>query len=457
MSSVGKPVNLSHRQATIFRSTSKSLVVGAAFSFVVSAMGSSCEPLPPAFVEENAEQLNGDIGRAWMDFFFARIAEYFVPPPHASRMYAYISVAMYETAASNSDSLRSLAGQLRDMPTMPPHPTEPIDLATAMWQAAETTTQAVFPYPSVSNEFREELKRLVKERFDAGVPLDVIERSLAYGLSVGKAVGEWSGKDGFRERRLDSFAPPQIDGQWIPTNSDPPGPLEPYWNTVKPLVLPSADACDPGPHIPFSSDPASEFRSQVNTVHQTVLALTEEQKTTAKFWADGEATLTPPGHWMSIAGIVGRQEDLNLAEQVRAYALIGVGTMDAFISCWDTKYRYYLVRPFTYIKENIDPAWTPFIKTPPFPEYTSGHSTVSGASSSILATLFGESYAFTDDTHVGRNFAARDFTSFAEAADEAALSRLLGGIHYPMSNAAGLSQGQCVANFVVGQINTFKE
>ena len=140
--------------------------------------------------------------------------------------------------------------------------------------------------------------------------------------------------------------------------------------------------------------------------------------------------MTPPGHWVSIALQVAERADLPLDQNVDLLARMGVAMSDAFVGCWHDKYVYNLVRPITYIKKNIDPKWEPLLNTPPFPEYPSGHSTVSGAMDAVLTGFFGENYAFEDKTGSpdGRN--PRTFKSFREAAEEAGISRLYGGIHF---------------------------
>jgi hypothetical protein len=216
--------------------------------------------------------------------------------------------------------------------------------------------------------------------------------------------------------------------------------------------------CAPLSHPAFSKDIGSTFYAEALEVYDTVNNLTPEELAIATFWADGAGTLTPPGHWVSITGQVLEQEDLTLDVAAEAYAKVGIAVADAFISCWEIKYHYCLLRPITYIQDPTgpinDPAWTTPIGTPPFPEYTSGHSTQSGAAASLLAELFGD-VTFTDHTHDAVPLPARTFTAaaggpttFEEAADEAAISRLYGGIHYRAAIERGLEQGRCIAQVI---------
>ena len=181
--------------------------------------------------------------------------------------------------------------------------------------------------------------------------------------------------------------------------------------------------------------------------------LTAEQKAIALFWADSPGqTGTPPGHWVSIMNLIAAQKNLNMAEAAQMYGLVCIALGDAFISCWEAKYRVNLMRPKTYVRQYLnDPTWEPFIKTPPFPEFTSGHSVCSGAASSILTTIFGD-VAFLDNTN-NALYAPRSFTSFTEAAKEAAVSRLYGGIHFKPATEVGIKQGQLIAQKVLTYID----
>jgi membrane-associated phospholipid phosphatase len=182
------------------------------------------------------------------------------------------------------------------------------------------------------------------------------------------------------------------------------------------------------------------------------LGLTDAQKTIADYWSDGaSATGTPAGHWIAIVSQIARNEDLSLAAAAEAYARVGIAVHDAFIACWNTKYSYNLERPVTYINDNIDAGWEPYIVTPGFPSYTSGHSTQSGAAARVLTDMFG-SKRFTDTTHTDHGLVPaqepRTFDSFDEAAAEAAISRLYGGIHFAFDNDDGLASGQCIGQAI---------
>jgi hypothetical protein len=240
---------------------------------------------------------------------------------------------------------------------------------------------------------------------------------------------------------------------WVPTSPAPA--LEPCWGNLRTFVLLFSAECAPLSHPPFSRVAGSAFAVEGQEVYDAVNNLTQEQMDIATFWADGGGTLTPPGHWVSIAAQVLTQEDLALDVAAEAFARVGIAVADAFIACWEMKFHYNLLRPITYIQDPMGPiadgGWTSFIGTPPFPEYTSGHSTQSGAASLVLADLLG-AVPFTDHTHDGAGLAARSFQNFREAADEAAISRLYGGIHYRAAIERGVEQGRCIGRTILDNV-----
>jgi hypothetical protein len=235
----------------------------------------------------------------------------------------------------------------------------------------------------------------------------------------------------------------------VPT---PPGflpALQPYWGRNRCFSVAGGADCPPGDHPPYSEDQTSAFFAEALEVYDTVRNVTPGQVEIARFWSDdpGE-TATPPGHSISITTQVLRKEGASLARAAEAYAKVGIAVCDAFIACWYQKYVYNLLRPVTYVRRLLDPAWLSLLVTPPFPEYTSGHSVQSGAAFQVLTDLFGESYAFVDNTHDARGFAPRSFGSFLDAAEEAAISRLYGGIHFRSAIVNGVNQGRCIGEAV---------
>ena len=316
-------------------------------------------------------------------------------------------------------------------------------------------SRELFPDPSSSTllTFRDLYVNHNATRIQQGVSRKVLVDSRMHGNRVADAVLAWAAGDGFAETRDLPYTPPAGPAQWVPTGgSTNPQPLEPHWGTLRTFVLESSADCAPPPPEPYSEDPESAFYQETLAVYEASRNLTPEQRVIARFWADNpRQTALPPGHSVSITTQLVR--DLDLASAAEAYALVGVAVGDAFISCWYQKYFYNLVRPETYIQRFIDPTWQPLVATPPFPEYTSGHSVQSGATNAVLVALFGD-VPIVDETHAHRGFAPRAFDSLSAAFEEAAISRLYGGIHYPMGIDEGIPQGRCVGQAVVDEVQT---
>jgi hypothetical protein len=245
--------------------------------------------------------------------------------------------------------------------------------------------------------------------------------------------------------------------------------IEPFWNQIRPFILDSAGQFTPPPPPPFSLQEGSDFYQELMEVYETGRKLDQEQKEIASFWdcnpfvmhTMGHAMyatkkITPGGHWMGIVKTANQQSGADLMRSAEAYALVAITLADAFISCWDEKYRSNLIRPETVIDVHIDETWDPLLQTPPFPEYTSGHSVISKAASVMLTNLYGENFSFIDSTEVKYGLPVRNFSSFQAAAEEAAISRLYGGIHYRSAITNGISQGESVGNMVVSQLKGTK-
>jgi len=164
--------------------------------------------------------------------------------------------------------------------------------------------------------------------------------------------------------------------------------------------------------------------------------------------------ITPGGHWMGIASIASAAAGKDWKGTVEALTLTAISLNEAFIACWDEKYRSRTIRPETYINQHIDENWVPLLQTPPFPEHTSGHSVASTAAAYTLAQLFGDQLHIVDSTEVAYGLPVREFDSFSQAASEAAISRFYGGIHYMTAIEEGSKQGKQVGEWIWKNIST---
>lgn len=405
-------------------------------------------PLPAA-------AFDSDVATAWFNLALELVRG--TPgfsPPVASRAFGYAGIALYESLVPGMPGYRSLAGQLNDLAS-PPGPSDPAHhWATVANAGLASILRSHFPTSSTENKAAmDTLEESFAERFRTTVPRGIYRRSVARGRAVADHVFEWSRSDGGHEGYLHNFpsyTPPVGPGLWVPT---PPlflPALQPFWGSNRPFALTSGKRCNPGPPLAYSEEHSSSFYAEARECYEVVKDLTPEQEAIALFWSDDPGvTFTPPGHSVSILTQVIRGRALTLDVAAEAYAKVGIAVADAFVSCWRTKYRYNLLRPVTYVQAVIDPTWMPLLVTPPFPEYTSGHSVQSAAAAQVLSDLLGI-VSFTDHTNDDRGLEPRSFGSFFEAAEEAALSRLYGGIHFRTAIALGLEQGRCIGRKVSG-------
>ena len=376
-------------------------------------------------------------------------------PPVASRAYAYLGVALYEAVVPGMAGYKSLAGQLNGLGPLPEPDTADLHGPTVANSALAGISRYMFGGAAPDNLASvEALAATYARRFGAELEPDVFERSVTYGQRVAEAVYAWSLTDGGHEGYAAVPASSQLaaaPGTWVPTPPEFGAALQPTWGNNRPFM--AGDGCPVVPPLAYSESPSSAFYREAEEVRRTVAALTPEQRDVALFWSDPPLeTATPPGHWTAITTSLLREGGYSLGRAAEAYAKLGIAVADSFIACWRDKYRYNVPRPITYIQKVIDPAWnlpkvTDPVVTPPFPEYPSGHSVQSSAAASVLTGVFGE-VPFTDDTHRMRGLEPRTFTSFWAAAEEAAMSRLYGGIHFRAAIEQGLEQGRCVGERV---------
>jgi PAP2 superfamily len=387
-------------------------------------------------------------------------------PPQASRAYAYASVAAYEALRHDDSTYRTLAGQLNSLTTVPaPQPDSEYYLPLAGVHAFMTVGKAL----TFSQKRMDSLRSAMHERIRRmGVPAPVFARSIAYGDQVAEHIMAWSRNDNFLQTRgYAKYSVTSEPGRWVPTPPAYMDGVEPNWNKVRPFVLDSASQFRPKPPHRFDMTEGSAFYVQVKEVYEAGKSLTDEQRAIAAFWdcnpyvmnVRGHAMfatkkITPGGHWMGIVGIAATKSRASLMRSAEAYVRTAVALADGFISVWDEKYRSNLVRPETVINAFLDEAWQPLLQTPPFPEYTSGHSGISTAAATVLTDQFGDAFAFDDDSEREYGLPMRSFTSFNQAAAEAAISRLYGGIHYRMAIEEGIGQGRRVGEHVVRRLKT---
>jgi hypothetical protein len=411
-----------------------------------------------ATAAEPAVPLSVEVLRDWYKLALALVRH--TPtysPPVAARTFAYLGVTAFETTASGDDQLRTLARQLNGLTPLPQRAAgETYDEAMVLDAALAAVVGNLFSNTGPTGQRAlAALGDKLHTEVSAALPADVAARSESYGRSVAEHILAWSRDDGGAV--IENMGFPleykltKGPAHWAPTSLivQQQAPLLPDWGKNRTLVMPNGAACPLPSPLDYSEDKSSEFYKQALEVYQTRQTLTQEQRDIARFWSDDAMlTVTPPGHWISIALQILAHEDAGLAKSVDVLARMGLAVSDAFVGCWNAKFQYDLVRPVTYIRRLIDPQWEPFLITPPFPEYPSGHSTQTGAAAAVMTQLFGENFAFQDMTDRSDGLPPRNFPSFWAAAQEAAVSRMYGGIHFRAAIERGLDQGRCIAQYV---------
>lgn len=387
-------------------------------------------------------------------------------PPVAARLYVYSSLASYEAVRFSIEGTSSLTAKLRDFGPMPqPKPGEKYNFTLAASKAFFNVVHnvRVFSVDSLK-KYEDGLFGYFRHRMDDST----YARSAAFGDAVATVILERAKNDGYiKSRGKPKYIGSSEAGKWRPTPPDYLDGIEWCWNTMKPMIMDSAAQFMPARPPKFSLDTASNFFRAVKEVYKINVNLTDEQVEIAKYWDDnplvlmhsghlmfGNKKITPGGHWMGICAIASKMTGADPVKTAGAYALTSIALYDGFISCWDEKYRTAYIRPVSIINDTFDPTWMPFLQTPPFPEFPSGHSTITAAAAVVLTKIYGDNFAFQDTSDLAYIGMQRHFNSFNEAAAEASISRVYGGIHYRFSVDTGADMGKKLGALITEKLLT---
>lgn len=416
--------------------------------------------------KETADQLDNE---QWLHASVKKITDILVfditSPPLASRSYVYPCLAAYYSVQPFKEELGPLLPVLNGWKTNQSHPdSSGVHLGFASVSALlETAKNHIY-----SQDKLKLWTDSVYQVYQAALDPVQYERTLEYSRAIAQQLKAYADADGLKEIRTMPeyvFAKAE-EGNWVPTPPNYMDPIEPNWNKLRTFTLDSAQQFKPEPPTTFDMTEGSDFYKETMEVYKVTNDLSDEQQEIASFWdcnpfvvfhqghfMQPVKKITPGGHWMAIAHQVCVMEQASIAQSVKAYAYTSIALADAFISCWDEKYRSNYIRPETVINLYYDKKWAPFLQTPPFPEYTSGHSVISTAAGRALTEIYGDNYAFQDSTELEFGLPVRSFSSFKAASDEAAVSRLYGGIHFRPAIEDGVEQGNAVADKVLSIIH----
>lgn len=393
-------------------------------------------------------------------------------PPVASRIFAYPDIAAYEIVAMNNDNYISLKDQVKELKDIPkPDASKPVNYQLAALIAHIDLDRRLVFSENVITSYRDSLYHVWEQ-----INPDEFEASKAYGLQVANFIGDWMDKDNYKQTRtMSKFTVISDDpARWQPTPPAYMDGIEPHWSKIRTFVINTPDQFKPIPPPEFSMKEGTQFYKEVKEVFDVGNDIVKkgdscEELEIARFWdcnpyvsvtrghlMFATKKITPGAHWIGIVKIACRKDNSDFDKTVMAYTKTAIAVADAFISCWDEKYRSNLIRPETLINQHFDDSWKPALQTPPFPEYTSGHSVVSGAASVALTSVFGDNFQFDDDTELVYGLPIRHFNSFHDAASEAAISRMYGGIHYRAAVEVGVKQGRDLGKFIVDNLKMLK-
>lgn len=369
--------------------------------------------------------------------------------------FGYIGIALYESVRNADEKAKSLSGKLYQMPTMPSRERGKkynwmVSANAAMAKIVKYYYTGLTPANLTSID---SLETTINDKLRMVCSNEVFTRSQLYGQSIATAVYNWSLSDNFNPSNA-GYIPPVFAGAWQPTPPAFANGIQPYLATARPFIESNQSLKAPSFPIAYSETTGSDFYKMVKNVYDVSQALSTDQKNTAVFWVDQGNGIgyTPAGHDFSIVTQAIEKKGLGLLEAAEVYAKAGIAERDAVLVCFKSKYLYNLVRPVTYIRKLIDVNWLPFIVTPPHPEYPAAHAMVTGSVMEAAASVLGKQFSVTDKTYEFRGWPARTYSGLFEAAEEAGISRLYGGIHYQNSIDIGLSMAKQIGS-TIGNLN----
>lgn len=393
-----------------------------------------------------------------------------INPPAASRFYAYAMLAAYQVVEASDETLPRLSSKFKESPDFNAiSAPKSLDKVFAATYAMLELGKKILPSGYMLQEKQDAYINAYQKNYKLSNKASAA--NVSYAEAIAQQVLAYAKTDGYGKlSTYTRYTPAQKEGSWYPTPPAYIEAIEPNWMHIRTFFMDSANQFMPPPPAPFSLDSTSSFYQQTMEVYETVNNLNEEREEIANFWdcnpfavkftghmAIGLKKITPGGHWMGIAGIACEKADITFDKAVFTHALVALTLHDAFISCWHEKYRSDRIRPETVINRYIDQRWRPVLQTPPFPEYTSGHSVASSAAAVILTELLGDNFSFDDDSEVYFGLPVRSFTSFFQAAEEAAISRLYGGIHFRDAIEDGVAEGKAIGHFVLSKLSISSE
>lgn len=419
-----------------------------------------------------ATEYSGTLAFDWVNMTHEMIKANNLFGPNAARAFAYVGMALWESVYNGIPNATGLAGQVRDYAEA-----AAIDVNQEYdWGIVlSATMREIMPeaIDNITNTQRNQIKSLADLQENTMMEKGLFESVREDSKDLGKRIGEKivqrmkiDGRDIIRNI-IPSVPLRDDEYKWYYDKSANPNfnPVEPLWGTLRTFIVDNSQACEADAPYIYAETTNSPFYLDAKEVYS--IPGTDEQKRIAFHWENGPGrTSGDAGHWINITTQLLELKNSNLAVCAKAYCLASLTAADAFSAVWYLKYKYYLLRPVTYIRENIDPAWKPLITTPPSPEYISGSATLGGALPIVLISIFGD-VAITDRTQLGTALYTpynpppsapfilpeRPFSSLTKAGEEAAESPIIGGVQFRRASAQGLASGRCIGTGVLAKLN----
>lgn len=440
-------------------------------TFLLAAQaGCKKSPDEPAilFQTRKAADYEGRLAHEWMDLAIKMVRQNDPPDPQAARAFGYLGLAIHESVVHGIPGGKSLSGQVNDLADMPqPDFSQIYDWGIVLCSAMKMVVPAVIDHISAQQRSSIEVLAAVQESemmHGSTVSAQEAKASRDFGIEIGNRIAKRAQNDG-REiiRHIIPVLPERTAATpqyWDKTTLNQQ-PTEPMWSTLRTFVVDNSAACEADPPHPFSVENDSKFYADASEIRDNY-PLSFSNKTTVYHWENGPGrTCGAAGHWVNITRQILEREGWHLAKSAQAWALVGMTVADAFSVAWYHQYRYNLLRPVTYIRENIDPSWSPAIFTPPSPDYISGSAAVGGAVPIVLKKLFGD-VGFVDETHKGSPLYTPDggpfilpertFSTFTAAGEEQKEAQILGGVSFRRSAEQGFLSGKCIGSTIVSRI-----
>ena len=384
-----------------------------------------------------------------------------VSPVIASRYYMYCTIGSNAIIASQGKTIHP-SSYIRHFPkSMGANDLKDPSLA-ALFSIYETGMAILPSGMEMQKEYESVKKRVQSLQYTTAE----IKAAEVVAKNVANEILKYAAGDGYGKlSAFPKYRPKRKDGYWFPTPPAYMDAVDPHWRTMRTMVIDSASQFRGRPPVPFDTAKESSFHALTEEVYKIGKTPSREQREIAAFWdcnpfvvatsghmSLGFKKISPGGHWMNITSIASLKQQVPFHKMIQALSIEAIGLYDAFIVCWNEKYSTDRVRPETVINKFIDIKWQPLLQTPPFPEYTSGHSVISSASGELLSFLIGENVSFIDDSEIIFELPPRKFSSFKAAAVEASISRLYGGIHFRDAIENGQEQGKHVGMHIIQQL-----